>query len=103
MAPHIADWFSSASAAHLHPAKLGATFDFVERFCKLSKTATISMFISPVVLFMLTLKFKIDHHREQLSIDQLVRTLTVTPEVTGSILGNTLGIFQRHFQCFPPN
>jgi hypothetical protein len=37
------------------------------------------------------------------AIAQLVRPLTVTPEVPGSILGNTLGIFQKHFQCFPPN
>ena len=36
------------------------------------------------------------------AIAQLVRLLTVTPEVPGSILDNTLGIFQRHFQCFPP-
>jgi hypothetical protein len=37
------------------------------------------------------------------AIAQLVRPLTVTPDVPGSIMGNTLGIFQKHFQCFPPN
>jgi hypothetical protein len=37
------------------------------------------------------------------TIAQLVRPLAVTPEVPGSILGYTLWIFQRHFQCFPPN
>ena len=31
------------------------------------------------------------------AIAQLVRPLTVTPEVPGSILGNTLWIFQRYF------
>ena len=36
------------------------------------------------------------------AIAQLVRPLTVTPEAPGSILGKTLGIFQRHFQCFSP-
>ena len=35
------------------------------------------------------------------AIAQLVRPVTVTPEVPGSILGKTLRIFQRHFQCFP--
>jgi hypothetical protein len=49
------------SGAYLHTAKLG---DFVERFCKWSKTAIILMFISPFALFILPLKFKIDHHKE---------------------------------------
>jgi hypothetical protein len=37
------------------------------------------------------------------AIGQLFRPLTVTPQVPGLILGNTLGIFQSHFHCFPSN
>jgi hypothetical protein len=37
------------------------------------------------------------------TIAQLVRPLAVTPEVPGSILGNSLGIFHRRFQCFAPD
>jgi hypothetical protein len=44
----------------------GATFEFVERLCKWSKTAIISMFISAAALFVLMLKFKIDHHHVEL-------------------------------------
>jgi hypothetical protein len=32
----------------------------------------------------------------------MVRPLNVTPEVPGSILGNTFWIFSENFQCFPP-
>jgi hypothetical protein len=38
----------------------------MERFGKWSKTAIILMFILAVALFILPLKFKIDHHREEL-------------------------------------
>jgi hypothetical protein len=64
MAPPIADWFpSSKRSAFCTWQSLGATFEFVEGFCKWSKTAIILMFISAVVLFILPLKFKIDHRR----------------------------------------
>jgi hypothetical protein len=39
------------SAAHFAHGKAGATFEFMERFCKWSKKASILMFISAVALF----------------------------------------------------
>jgi hypothetical protein len=54
------------SASHFAHGKAGATFEFIERFCQWRKTAIILMFISAVALFILPLKFKIDHHREVL-------------------------------------
>jgi hypothetical protein len=43
--------FHFQSAAHLNTAKQGANVEFVERFCKWSKTMIMLMFISPVALF----------------------------------------------------
>jgi hypothetical protein len=56
------------SAAHFEHDKAWATFEFIERFCKWRKTAIILMFISAVALFILPLKFKIDHYREELHL-----------------------------------
>jgi hypothetical protein len=63
----IADWFQSLKrSAFFTRQSWGSTFEFVERFCKWSKTAIILMFISAVALFILPLKFKIVHHRVEL-------------------------------------
>jgi hypothetical protein len=50
----------------LKTAKLGASFEFVKRFCKWCKPAIILMFISPVALFVIMMKFEIDHHHGEL-------------------------------------
>jgi hypothetical protein len=64
MAPTLARLVLTFKARRiLITTKLGANFEFVERFCKWSKTAIILMFISPVALFILLLKFRFDHLR----------------------------------------
>jgi hypothetical protein len=59
-------WFPYFKAGVFVHRKAGATFEFMERFCKWSKTSIILMFISAFTLFILPLKFKIDNHHEEI-------------------------------------